>query len=115
MNLIANSGDGFDFSEEPKKVGRDGTESICLTKDEKYLIVRSHKLVNILETDTREVTKEFKLIYDVRGISLIKDGIQAIIAESNGNLNILDLETLKISSIAKIVTNDRYLNKITLI
>ena len=42
-------------------------------KDKKYLLVGSNRLVIVFETDTREVTKEFKMIEYVKEISLIKD------------------------------------------
>ena len=111
----ANSGDDFDFIEEPKKVGRYGTVSICLTKDEKYLIVGSFELVSMFETKTREVKKEFNLRFAVEGIILIEDGKKAIIAEGNGNLSILDLETLEIYSIIENITNNKGLEKIIII
>ena len=95
----ANSGDDFDFTEEPKKLGNNYIQSICLTKDEKYLLVRAGGLVTMLETETMNVTKEFKMKGYVIEISLIKDGKKAILVAENGKLYILDLETLKISSI----------------
>ena len=110
----ANSGDDFDFSEEPKKVGF-CTESICLTKDDKYLLVGSYELISVFDTMTREVTKEFYLTSIVRGINLIQDGKKAIIAEQKGELSIIDLETLEISSIAKNIINGKDLMKIAVI
>ena len=56
----ANSSHEFDFSEEPKKVAGIHTESICLTKDEKYLLVGSELLLSVLETETRKVTKKIQ-------------------------------------------------------
>ena len=97
----ANSRDDFDFSEEPKLVGRDRTDSICLTKDEKYLLVGSSYNLSVLETETRVVIKEFLMEKWVQGISLIQDGKNAIIAQDNGDLSIIDLETLEIKEIAK--------------
>ena len=114
-NLGANSENEFDFTEEPKKVGNRQTHSICLTKDEKYLLVGSDQLVSVFDTETREVTKEFKLTNYVKEIKLIEDGKKAIIAEKEGNLSILDLETLEISSIAENITNGQSLNCIILI
>ena len=111
----ANSGDEFDFSEEPKKIGRKYIKSICLTKDEKHLLVGSRYLLSVFETKTREVIKEFKMTNYVKKISLIKDDKKAIIAESNGNLSILDLETLEIFSVAKNITNNQYLSRILVI
>ena len=76
-----NSGDEFDFTEELKKVGNNFTSSICLTKDEKYLLVGSHELVSVFETTKNKITKEFKLTNFVQGMSLIKDGQIVVIAE----------------------------------
>ena len=106
---VANSGGNFHLIEILKKVANRRIFSISLTKDEKYLLVGSYGLVSVLKTTTRKVTKEFKLTDLVRGISLIKDGTKAIIAEENGNLSIIDLETLEISSIAQNITNGKRL------
>ena len=111
----ANSGDDFDCSEEPKKVGRHRTDSICLTKDEKYLLVESEESLSVFETTTRQVKKEINLTEAVRGISLIQDGKRAIIAEENGDLSILDLRTLKIKQIAKTIASGNALSKIIII
>ena len=107
----ANSEDDFDFTQEPVQVGGKFTFFICLTKNERYLLVGSTRLVTIFETTTNIVTKKIKLTNYGRAISLIKDGKKAIIAEINGNLSILDLETLKISSIAKNITNGKELHR----
>ena len=111
----ANSVLDFSFIEERKKVGNLGTESICLTKDEKYLLVGSEDGLSILETETRKVTKEFKLTYCVMQITLIEDGKKAFIAEYNGDLSIIDLETWEIFLIAKKVANGKGLRKIAVI
>ena len=103
----ANSGDDFNFTEEPRKVGNQTTDSICLTKDEKYLLVGSDKQISVFETTTREITKEFKLSNQVVSINLIKDDKRAIIADENGNLSNLDLETLEIEEIAHNITMDQ--------
>ena len=81
----ANSGDEFDYAEEPKKVGKDHSQSICLTKDEKYLLVGSKSLVRVFEIITGKIIKQFELTTYLRGINLIKNGKKAIIAERNGN------------------------------
>ena len=75
-----NSGDDFDFSEAPIKVFGCNTFSICLTKDEKYLLTGSSNLVSVFETTTRKITKEFKFTGDVRGINSIKDAKKALIS-----------------------------------
>ena len=111
----ANSGAEFDLTQDSKKVGKSYTESICLTKDEKYLFVGSIKLVRIFETTTRETIKEFAMTYYVMGINLIENDKKVIVAEENNNLSIIDLETLEISMIAKNITNGKKLRKITVI
>ena len=111
----ANSGDGFDFKNETKKLGSFYTWSICLTKDEKYLLVGSAYYVNIVETATREVKKQLELEYNVMTINLIEHGTKAIIAQEWGDLSILDLETLEISSNAENITNGKKLKKIIVI
>ena len=105
----AKSGDDFYFTQKSKQVGNNYTLTICLTKDEKYLLVGSHLLVSVFKTATREITKEFKMSTSVSKITLIKDEKKALIVEENGNLSILNLETLKISLIAKNITKNNYL------
>ena len=111
----ANSRDDFDFSEEHKKVGNGSTVSICLTKDEKYLIVGSFQLVSVFGTMTRKIIREFILIDIVMAVKLIKDGKKAIIVEKNGNLSNLDLETLEISSIDYNIRDKRKFYSIAII
>ena len=100
----ANSGDEFDFTEKPKKVGDNLTSSICLTTDEKYLLIGSQYSVFVFETKTRKVKKEINATYLVEAIILIQDGKKAIIAEFYGSLSILDLETMEIKKIAEKIT-----------
>ena len=111
----ANSGDDFDLTQDSKKIGNYCTGSICLTKDDKYLFVGSDESVSVFETTTKEVIKEFELPAIVRGVNLIKNNNKVIIAEENGDLSIIDLETLEISLINENVTNDKTLMTITVI
>ena len=94
-----NSEDQLNLIQNFEKVGDYGTYSICLTKDEKYLLVGSNGLVCVFEIATREVAKEIRLWDMVKGISLIQDGKKAIIIESGAGFSIIDLETLEISLI----------------
>ena len=105
----------FDFTEKPQNIGDGFISSLCLTKDEKYLLVGASKLLRLYETETRKVTKEFEMTGIVVGMSLIKDYKKAIIAEQNGNLYILDLETMEICSIAKNITDDRELRRMIVV
>ena len=93
----------------------DGIRSICLTKDDKYLLVGSSKSLSVFETKTRKVTKEFKLTDQVVGISLVKDNKYALIAEENGNFSIIDLETLEIFRIATDIIDGKKIDKIMVI
>ena len=102
----ANSEDDFDFTDKPQSVSNCGTQSICLTKDEKYLIFGSKRTMCVYETATRKVMKYYDLSRDTREMKLIKDEKKAIIAEGNGNLSSLDLETLELSLIAENITED---------
>ena len=103
----ASSGDDFDFSHGSQNVCKQGTFSICLTKDEKYLLVGSDRLVSVFETTTREVKKDLKLTSIVRGIRLIKDGKKALLVDYSGHVTTLDLETLEISSVVESITEGR--------
>ena len=91
--------------EENTKVGNNLTYSICLTKDEKYLLVGSDGLVSLFETETREVTKEYIMQTCVVAIKLIKNGKKALIAEENGNLSIIDLENFEMFLVAENTVN----------
>ena len=106
-----NYSDDFAFAKNPAEVSS-SIYSICLTKDEKYLLIGSKALLRIFETTTKKVTKKIKLTADVIEISLIKDGKYALVAEENGNLSVIDLTTLDIFKIAKIKD---YLNIIVVI
>ena len=111
----ASSWDDFDFTEKPIRLDISCTSKICLTKDEKYLLVGSRTLVSVFEIESRKVTKEFNIMTFVVDIILIQDYKKAIIAEGNGNLTILNLETLEISSVAEKVTNGKHLSKMIVI
>ena len=116
INWKQNSSSANDFGTQVlTKVGNKRTYTICLTKHEKNLLVGSNKLVSMINTETREVTKEFKLTDYVRGIELINEGKEALIAESNGNLTILDLQTLEMTQSHKDVGKSSGLRKILLI
>ena len=122
----ANSGDDFDFNEKPIKVGMFDTYSICLTKDEKYLLVggcervcifaitklrlsKPYKSKNVVRTlsqnglSEKAMFRQLQPYYGVfvRTITLAGDGKTAIIVENNGGLCTLNLETFEIKKIAK--------------
>ena len=112
----AKSGDDFNFTQKPKRLGDYYTHSICLTKDEKYLLVGSDKFVKVFETTTRKVTKELETGDAVLGISLIKNGKTAIVSGYyNNNLFTIDLETMKIEKIAENITNGKVISQIVVI
>ena len=111
----ANSGDDFDFTEEPTRVGSRGTYTICLTKDEKYLLVGSNHLLVLFEIMTKIITKRLYLAGIITGISLIKDGKEAIIADRSGTLSFFSLETLERLLFIENITNDKKMYRILLI
>ena len=111
----ANSRDEFDLTEQPKRVIKRIIDSICLTKDEKYIIIGSQQLVCVYVTVTSEVIKTYKMKRHVQDIKLFKDGKKAIIASINGDLHIFDEETMQIYPIAEDVTNIARVNKIIVI
>ena len=111
-----NSSSADDFSTQVlTQVGNKITVAICLTKDEKNLLVGSRGLVSMINTKTSKLIIRFKLTTFVKGIELINEGKQALIAEENGNLTIVDLETLEITQSRKNVGKGKKLMKITLI
>ena len=110
---VANSEGDLSLPFFYKRPHHGATESIHLTKDEKYLVVGSYESVIIFDTATREITKEFYMGDYVRRINMIKNDTKAIIPEMNGTLSIIDLETMEISRIAKKVTDGKELSVIT--
>ena len=110
----ANSGDDFDFTQKSLHLGKSVAATICLTKDEKYLLLGSDGLLSVFDTTTIRV-KKFKLTDYVAAISLIKDDKKVLIVEQNGNVSIIDLETLKASSIAKNITVVKGLSTLSVI
>ena len=104
----------FDFTQNSIQVGNGYTFQICLTRDDKSLLVGSKGLVSILDTETRNVTKEFKMSHFVTGIKMMYGGIHVLIAETNDDLTVINLETLKMYPIHKNATNGKGLYKIAL-
>ena len=91
----ANTELDFDFTQKIFRVGNSSTFQICLTRDDKNLLVGSKGLVNVFNIETRNVTKEYKLDAVVRGIKFIDGGKGVLIAEDNGDLTIINLETME--------------------
>ena len=110
-----NSKHDFDFTQNSIKVGNYNTNETCLTKDDKNLFVGSGNHVRVFNTETRKVTKQFKLNDNVHGLMLINSGKNVIIAQRNGDLSIIDLKTFEISRIHKNVTDGKRLTKILVI
>ena len=97
-----NSSSANDFDTQVlTQVGNECTYAICLTKDEKYLLVGSKGLLSMINTRTRKVITQFNLTATIREIELINEGKQALIAEGNGNLTIIDVETLEMTQSCK--------------
>ena len=94
----ANPGQDFKFTKDFKQIGSYATKNICLTDDEKNQIVGSRYYVRVVNIEKGDVTKEFKISEEIRELKLIGDGMSVLVAESNGNLTIIDLKTMKVSS-----------------
>ena len=92
----AYSGDDFELT-NAKNLGGDSTQSICLTKCEKYLLIGSNMFLCVFELKTRKNAKTFNIDGDVMQINLIQDGTKALIATKYSDLHILDIETMEIS------------------
>ena len=120
INLVkwtpdASSESDFDINKDVTQVGNGSTSKICLTGDDKNLLVGSDGLVSVFNTETKKVTKEFKMKQDIRGIKLIDNGKSALIAEYSGDLTIINLETMEISSSNKHKTKGNGLWTIVLV
>ena len=112
----ASSKEDFDFIQKPTKIDENiRITDLCLTGDCKSLLVGSKGLMSVFDIEAMEVTKEFELTDIVVGIKLINDGKNAIIAEVNGDLTIIDLETMEIIQSNKIFTKYKELDFIKII
>ena len=111
----ANTEKDFDFTEKSIDVGTRGIDKICLTRDDKNILAGSLNGVDVINIETRKVTKTFNMNSPVLGVKLIGDGTNALIGETNCNLTIINLETMEISSIHKKTANGKYLQKMALI
>ena len=110
----ANIEKDFDFTQNCINVGDDNFK-ICLTKDDKNLLVASTKKQRVFDTQTKNVTKEFDLKRTVYGIDQIKDGNSALIAEYRGKQSIIDLETMQVAETQQIDLPGKELTQIALI
>ena len=111
----ATSENDFDFNKKTTQVGQCNTYNICLTRDDKNLLVGSDQLVSVYNIKTRNVTKEFKLNATVKGIKLIDDGTNALIAEINNDLTIINLETMEMSPSHRTIDDGENLQTIEII
>ena len=95
----------FDFTKEFKRVGNTVTYDICLTRDDKHLLIGSWNRCSVMNTETLNVTKEFILGSYCKGIKLLHGGPHAIISDQDAVLTIIDTETMEISQTHKDVAN----------
>ena len=70
--------------------------------------------MSVFNTETRNVTKEFKLNTIVSGIKMIDCGKSVLIAEENCDLTNINLKTMEMSSSHKNVTNGKVILTIIL-
>ena len=87
--------ENFEFIEDFIKIGANGTLTICLSNDDKKLLVVSNEMLKIFDLDNREVVKEFRES-DYKKVSLINGGESILLSGANGELTIIDFETLEI-------------------
>ena len=105
----------FDFKQSSIKMGNDYTFQLCLTRDDKNILVGSKGLLSIFNTRTRVLINQFKLNTYVTGIKQIDGGKNAFIANYDGDLGILNLKTMKMISAWGNVTNGTGLIEIAII
>ncbi len=105
----------FKLYQNSTQVGKNWTLQICLTRDDKNLLVGSLRLVSVSNTETRNVIKEFEMNDHVKAIKFIGDGTNALIAGFNGNLTIINLKTMEISSSHKLAAKGKNVFKIAVI
>ena len=111
-----NTDHDFDFTQNNTQ-GGNVTIQICLTRDDKNLLVGSNGLVSIFNTRSRKLINQFKL-HDVvytMGIKLICGRKSVVITIDIGVLKIINLESMKMSPSHKNVTNSEKISTIALI
>ena len=111
----ANTENDFDFTQNSIQVNKYPTFQICLTRDDKNLLFSSGKRMTVFNIESRNITKDFKLNAFVQGIKLIDGGKSVLIIEENGDLTIINLETMKMSASHKNIANDKKVLTIALI
>ena len=55
----ASSGHDFDFTQHSTQLSNWLYTQICLTKNDKNLLIGSNKLLSVFDTETRSIKKEF--------------------------------------------------------
>ena len=88
---------------------------ICLTGDDKNLLVGSEKLLTVFSTETRKIIREIKLNHYVRGMKVDSNSTNVLIAEGNGNITIINTDSMEVVSGHMNADNGKGLWSITLI
>ena len=98
--------DTLEFTEDFKRIGRYTTNGICLANDDEILLVGSEKTVRVFDIEKREIVKEITIANRILKIILVNDNKNVLIAQENGDLAIIDVESLELieESLLKDVT-----------
>ena len=104
----------FDFDQNSTQVSNN-LDQICLTRNDKNLMVGSNGFLSVFNTRSRKLINQFKLNDFVLGIKLMNDGKSVLIAEYNGDLTIINLETMQMFPSHKYAANENQLYTIALI
>ena len=71
------------------------TNQICLTKDEKNILMGSEFSIRVFNIEKGEIIKELTNIGGCQKIRLIDDGDKALVADFGGDLYFIDLKTFE--------------------
>ena len=104
----------FELVEEKALKGNE-TSHLCLTDDDKYLIIGLLNDVQVFNVDTWEVVKEHKFGNSIQAISLINNGNHVLIAVQNGDMIVIDTKNFEIIFKELEITKHHQLTKITII
>lgn len=85
---------------------------MCLTGDEKNIIVGSDLFLRVINSETGLIVKKIKFKHEIKGIELFDDGKKVIIATSNGLMTIIDLDSMEVSEERKNIGKDNQISYI---
>lgn len=103
------------LEENSQKTGDYLTSYMCLSKNDKKLLIVSENIIKVFNLETLLQLGKFEMAYSVRNVVLVNDGLNAIIASENGEVINIDLEKLVVSLQIDSIRENAYLRKIAVV